>query len=114
MVKRVPVGAHYGLRDWLAQRVTAVTMLVYTVLVVIALPRGPLTFESWRGLFAHQWMRIATFIFLASMLFHAWIGMRNILMDYIKPIGLRLTLQSVVILALVGFAGWAMQILWRF
>ena len=114
MVKRVPVGAHYGLKDWLAQRVTAVVMLAYTFLVVIALPRGPLTFESWRGMFAPQWMRVATFLLAASLLIHAWIGMRNILMDYIKPVALRLSLQVAVVLVLAGYAGWAMQILWRF
>ncbi|MFS2105319.1 succinate dehydrogenase, hydrophobic membrane anchor protein, partial [Ralstonia sp. Ralssp135] len=29
--KRLVVGAHYGLKDFLAQRVTAVIMAVYTV-----------------------------------------------------------------------------------
>jgi succinate dehydrogenase / fumarate reductase membrane anchor subunit len=39
--------------------------------------------------------------------------MRDILMDYVKPTGWRLALESVVILVLVGAAGWAVQILWR-
>jgi succinate dehydrogenase / fumarate reductase membrane anchor subunit len=46
-------------------------------------------------------------------LLHAWVGMRDILMDYIKPTGLRLALEVLVILVLVGCAGWAVQILWR-
>jgi succinate dehydrogenase / fumarate reductase, membrane anchor subunit len=113
VVKRVIVGAHYGLRDWLAQRVTAVVMLAYTLLFLLALGRGPVTFASWKALFAQEWMRIATFLFVASVLIHAWIGVRNVLMDYVKPTGLRLSLQVAVILALAGYAGWAMQILWR-
>jgi succinate dehydrogenase / fumarate reductase, membrane anchor subunit len=113
VVKRVIVGAHYGLRDWLAQRVTAVVMLAYTLVFLLALGRGPVNFQSWKALFAQEWMRIATFLFVASVLIHAWIGVRNVLMDYFKPVGLRLTFQVLVILALAGYAGWAMQILWR-
>ena len=114
MVNRVIVGAHYGLKDWLAQRVTAVVMLIYTLIFVLALGRGPLSYASWKALFAHQWMRFATFLFVASVLIHAWIGVRNIFMDYVKLAGWRLALQVIVILTLVGYAGWAMQILWRF
>jgi succinate dehydrogenase / fumarate reductase membrane anchor subunit len=57
-------------------------------------------------------MKLATFVFLVSLFLHAWIGMRDILMDYIKPTGVRLGLQVVVVLALVAYAGWALQILW--
>lgn len=113
MVSRVLVGAHYGLKDWLAQRVTAVAMLAYTLMLPFALGRGPLTYASWKAVFAQGWMRAATFVFVASVLIHAWIGMRNIFMDYVHPTGLRLALQIATILWLVACAGWAMQILWR-
>jgi len=112
-VNRVIVGAHYGLKDWLAQRVTALVMLVYTVAFLLALGRGPVTHASWKALFAQGWMRLATFLFVASVLIHAWIGVRNIWMDYVKHTGLRLALQIATILWLAGCAGWAMQILWR-
>ena len=113
MVNRVIVGAHYGLKDWLAQRVTAVVMLVYTIVFLLALGRGPVTHASWKALFAQGWMRFATFLFVASILIHAWIGVRNIWMDYLKHTGLRLVLEVATVLWLVGCAGWAMQILWR-
>jgi succinate dehydrogenase / fumarate reductase membrane anchor subunit len=117
VVSRVLVGAHYGLKDWLAQRVTAVAMLAYTLVFalvfLLALGRGPLTYATWKALFAQGWMRAATFVFVASVLIHAWIGMRNIFMDYVHHTGLRLALQIATILWLVACAGWAMQILWR-
>lgn len=114
MVKRIVVGARYGLRDWLAQRITAVVMAVYTVLIVgVLLASGPLSYASWKSLFTAGWMRFATFLFVASVLVHAWVGVRDIFMDYVKPTGLRLALHVLVILALVGYAGWAVQILWR-
>ena len=113
MVNRVIVGAHYGLKGWLAQRVTALVMIVYTVIFLVALGRGTVSYASWKALFAQEWMRFATFLFVASVLIHAWVGVRNVWMDYIKHTGLRLALQIVTILWLVGCAGWAMQILWR-
>jgi len=112
-VNRVIVGAHYGLKDWLAQRITAVVMLAYTIVFLLALGRGPVTHASWKALFAQEWMRLATFLFVASVLIHAWIGVRNIWMDYVKHTGLRLVLEVATVLWLVGCAGWAMQILWR-
>jgi len=113
MVKRVIVGAHYGLRGWLLQRMTAVVMAVYTLLMLaILLVSPPRHYLAWKTLFANQAMKLATFLFLLSIFAHAWVGMRDILMDYIKPTGWRLALQAVVGLALVAYAGWALQILW--
>jgi succinate dehydrogenase / fumarate reductase, membrane anchor subunit len=113
MVKRVIVGAHYGLRDWLIQRVGALVMALYTLLfALILIFSPPAHYGAWRALFANQAMKLATFLFLVSLFLHAWIGMRDILMDYIKPTGLRLGLEAAVALALVAYAGWALQILW--
>jgi succinate dehydrogenase membrane anchor subunit len=113
MVKREVVGAHYGLRDWLAQRVTAVVMVVYTLLFLIALTSLPqFDYPHWKELWHLQTMRYATILFFLSVLVHAWVGVREIFMDYIKPIGLRMTLYGVVILALICYAIWAAQILW--
>jgi succinate dehydrogenase / fumarate reductase membrane anchor subunit len=114
VVKRVVVGAHYGLSGWLAQRVSAVVMAVYTLIFAALLfTVGPITYVSWKALFTPGWMRFATFLFFASALVHAWIGMRDIWMDYIKPTGLRLALEALTVLLLAGCGAWAVQILWR-
>lgn len=114
MVERVVVGAHYGLRDWLAQRVTAAIMAVYTVIVLVVLIGGaPLSYAVWLELFTLGWMRVATLLFAASLAWHAWVGMRDILMDYVRPAGTRLALEVVVLLMLAGYLGWVVQILWR-
>ena len=71
MVNRVVTGAHYGLRDWLAQRVTAVTMAVYTAMLFVVLIRNaPVKFEFWKSLFAQGWMRVATLLFAALACMH--------------------------------------------
>ena len=113
-MKRLVVGAHYGLRDWLAQRITAAIMAVYTVIaVVVILNKAPLTHASLKALFAQGWMRVATLLFAVSLAWHAWVGVRDILMDYVKPDGLRLALQVFFILLLASYVGWTVQILWR-
>jgi succinate dehydrogenase / fumarate reductase membrane anchor subunit len=114
VVERVVTGAHYGLRDWLAQRITAAIMAVYTVIVLVVLIGGvPISHAVWKDLFAQGWMRVATLLFAVSFAWHAWVGMRDILMDYVKPAGARLTLQMVVLLVIAGYLGWTIQILWR-
>lgn len=85
MVKRIPVGARYGLRDWLAQRVTAVVMTIAIVILGLALiVCRPADFESWREFVFTGWVRILLFLTVLSLAWHAFIGARDILMDYIK------------------------------
>jgi succinate dehydrogenase / fumarate reductase, membrane anchor subunit len=113
--KRVVVGAHYGLRDWLAQRVTAVLMALFTLVVLaqVILSKGPIGYDKWAGIFSSQWMKVLTFSVIVAMLYHVWVGVRDIWMDYVKPVSIRLSLQVVSIVWLVGCAGWAIQVLWR-
>ena len=112
--KRIVTGARYGLRDWLAQRVTAAIMAVYSVIAVVVLMTSkPIAYSVWRELFAQGWMRVATLLFMASLAWHAWVGVRDILMDYVKPVGLRLALEVLVLLMIAAYVGWTIQILWR-
>lgn len=114
MVKRIVVGAHYGLRGWIAQRATAVYMVLYTVLFAVKVVLLPtLDHENWAGMFAGGFMAFATFLFFLALFYHAWVGMRDIFMDYVKPAGLRLLLHVAVIFALIGYTGWSANILWR-
>ncbi len=112
--KRIVVGAHYGLRDWLSQRITATLMALFTVVVIvqILLP-GEMGYDKWAGIFASQWMKVLTFVVIVALLMHVWVGMRDVWMDYVKPVAIRLTLQVFTIVWLVGCAGWAIQVLWR-
>jgi succinate dehydrogenase / fumarate reductase membrane anchor subunit len=109
-----PVGAHYGLRDWLLQRLTAVVMAIYTLIFAAAVIwTHPSTYADWRAMFGGLFFRSITLLFFISLLYHAWIGMRDILMDYIHPTALRLTLQSAVVVALLLYLIWIVSVLWR-
>jgi len=112
--RRIVVGAHYGLKDWLAQRITAIVLALYTVVLLVALLFLPeLNYGSWAGLFASSWMKVLTLVALIALVWHAWIGVRDIYMDYLKSTAARLFLQVATIVALVGYACWAVIILWR-
>jgi len=112
--KRLVVGAHYGLRDWLAQRITAVLMALFTVaLLAQLLGPGALGYDRWAAIFSQQWMKFLTFVTILALAYHAWVGVRDIWMDYVKPVGVRLALQVFSIVWLLGCAGWAIQVLWR-
>ena len=113
--RRLVVGAHYGLRDWMAQRATAIVMALFTLLVLaqVLFTSGPIGYDKWAGIFAAQWMKTLTFAVVVALAWHAWVGMRDIWMDYVHPVGIRLVLQIATVVWLVGCAGWAIQVLWR-
>ena len=113
--KRIVVGAHYGLRDWLAQRVTGLLMALFTLIVLaqVVFNKGSMGYEKWAGIYASQWMKALTFSVIVALLYHAWVGMREIFMDYIPSAYVRLLLQTFAIVWLVACAGWAIQVLWR-
>ena len=87
---------------------------MFTIVVLVQLlVGGPIDYYKWSGIFARQWMKVLTFVVVVSMLWHVWVGMRDIWMDYVKSMGVRLGLQVLTIAWLVGCAGWAVQVLWR-
>lgn len=113
MVNRLVTGAHYGLRDWLIQRVTAVMMAAYCLFIGAWLLLHPdAGYNAWTGLFSGSVMRSCSLLFLLSVYYHAWVGVRDIVMDYIKPTLIRLAIHVGVILALLLYAIWSVQILW--
>ena len=113
--KRLVVGAHYGLRDWMAQRLTAALMALFAALVLVQVifSRGEIGYDQWAGIFSPQWMKALTFSIFLALSYHVWVGMRDIWMDYIKPVGLRLALHLFTIVWLLSCLGWAVQVLWR-
>ncbi len=102
-----------GLHDWVIQRITAVVLAVYVVyLSAFVFSADSLTFAAWQGLFGQTWFKIFSLISIAALSFHAWIGMWVISTDYIKPTGIRLVFQALLILSCFAFIIWGAQILW--
>lgn len=116
--KRLVVGAHYGTLDFIVQRCTAIIMAVYTLVLFFGvLFTSGMSFESWQNLFTFQWgvvpvgQLLATLAFF-SLAWHAWIGVRDIWMDYVTSAGLRLFLQVLTVLWLVGSVVYFAKVLW--
>lgn len=100
-----------GLRAWLWQRLSAIYLAVF---VLVALPvlgiMYPLDFAAWHALFAMPVVSVAVALFFAALLIHTWVGLRNILIDYVHPLALRLILLGLVLLALLAMAVWVLMI----
>jgi succinate dehydrogenase / fumarate reductase, membrane anchor subunit len=113
--KRLVVGAHYGVRDWLAQRVTAIVMAIYTIILLsMFLSAQEFSYDAWVSIFSMQWFKLATFAVIVALLYHAWVGVRDVWMDYVThSVVLRLSFQVATIVWLIASAGYAAQILWR-
>ena len=109
-----------GSRDWYIQRVSAVVLAVYTVVVFgWILPYGGFNLEQCYGLMMTLPMKIMTLLAVLSLVAHAWIGMWQVFTDYVttrqmgpSASGLRLVLTSAVIIAVFAYAIWAIQIFW--
>ena len=113
MVSSVTSLTGKGLRDWLVQRVTAVILAAYSlVLLGYFLLNTNINYQSWWHFMAHPVMRIMTILTLIALVLHAWIGIWTVLTDYVKPMLLRLTIQIIIFLSLLGFIIWGIQIVW--
>ena len=112
MVDRKLTGAHYGLRDWAMQHATAVLMLIYTVALIVLLLTLPGDYASWQAFFAQLWVKLFTQVTFIALFLHAWVGIRDLWMDYIKPFGLRLFLQVATIVWLAGCMVYSVNVIW--
>ncbi|MFK5914008.1 MAG: succinate dehydrogenase, hydrophobic membrane anchor protein [Woeseiaceae bacterium] len=87
-----------GMRAWLLQRLTAVYIALYLIsLIAWCFSQAPIAYDAWSQWFHHPVVLIATILFYFSLFIHAWVGVRDIMVDYVKP-------SSVRFIALVGLA----------
>ena len=112
MVEKTLTGAHYGLKDWLIQRITAVIMLFYTIFLIIVLLLLPKDYSNWQKFFSNFIVELFTQITFLALVMHAWIGVRDIWMDYIKHAGIKLILDTLTILWLVGSVIYSIKVIW--
>ena len=109
-------GSHGGLNMWLLQRASAVYMAFFLpVFAVCVLSSGPLDYAAWHDLFVPLAMKVTAFLFVASLLGHAWIGLREIFIDYLhcaRCLMLRLSLYFAFAALYLACLVWTVDILW--
>ena len=102
-----------GSRAWLVQRVSAAYLLGFLlyVLVSFAVSRPASTYESWRAWVYSPGMRVAVLLFFAALGAHAWIGLRDVILDYVKRTGVRTTLLALVAAGEIALGAWALVVM---
>ncbi len=113
MVSNASALGRNGIHDWLLLRAAALVMTLYILYIIgFLVMSGPLTYDIWRGFFASPFTKIFTSLALLSVLIHGWIGMWQVLTDYVKPIAMRLLLQLVIVVALLVYAIYGTVVVW--
>ncbi len=104
--------ASLGLKAWLAQRLTAVYMAIFIVFAVVKLfIQPPQNYQDWIAWVAHPGVNAALALLILSLLLHAWVGLRDVIMDYVKSFAVRIGLFSLLIIVLSGCGLWSLRLL---
>ncbi|MBI5041666.1 MAG: succinate dehydrogenase, hydrophobic membrane anchor protein [Gammaproteobacteria bacterium] len=102
----------HGLRAWVLQRFSAVYLLLFLVYLGVHFSRVPVAdFTQWHAWFAAPLVNLATGLFILSLLIHAWVGIRDVIMDYVTHTGVRVALFAAVMLTLAGCGLWSLRVL---
>ena len=101
-----------GVRAWLLQHLSALYLALFAVAVLVWLVAGGAhTYQEWRALLARPAVNVAVALAFAALLMHAWVGVRDVLIDYVHPAALRFGLLALLALALLATALWAFMVL---
>jgi succinate dehydrogenase / fumarate reductase, membrane anchor subunit len=103
-----------GLRAWLVQRATAVYMLLFLVFLLVHFLRDrPTSYLTWHIWIVSPMISITGLVFCAALLAHMWVGLRDVILDYVKPLAVRVLALALLVLGLIGLGAWVIRILWH-
>lgn len=89
-------------------------MLLFTLFLLYSVALQPLqSFAQWHAWMARPGTSVAFLVFFAALLGHMWVGMRDVLLDYARPAGLRRAILTMVAFGLLGIGIWLLWILLR-
>ena len=101
-----------GLGEWAVQRLTAVYLLIYIIVAMIRFTAWPISsYTDWVQLSSNLFYQISTLLFIFSLLAHAWLGLKSVFLDYIKPWRLRFLLHMLLATVLLGTGVWALLVI---
>lgn len=101
-----------GLRAWMVQRISAVYMALFGAYLVVHLGWfPPASYRAWQVWMSGTWVEIGTLLFFLALSLHAWVGVRDVVLDYVSAAGNRLLVLALVVTGLVAQMLWLMKIL---
>jgi succinate dehydrogenase / fumarate reductase membrane anchor subunit len=106
-------GPFSGLRAWLVQRVSAVYLLGFILFLVVRMASSSWTYASWHDFALAPAMRVGLLLFFGALLVHAWVGLRDVILDYVGPPVVRAIVLGGVAIAEAAIAAWVVVILVR-
>jgi len=102
-----------GSRDWVMQRISAVVLAIYAVVMVgFFLINGDVSYDQWVSFIMSLPMRLLSLVAIIALAAHAWVGMWTVFTDYVKSTGLRIVLQAAMIIAILVYLFWGVMIFW--
>ncbi len=103
---------HAGLGEWVLQRLTAVYMLFFLIILVFRFAVSPVvSYADWQQLSTSLLFQVSLLLFIFSLLAHAWLGMKSVLLDYVHPWRIRFMLLSLLAVLLLATASWALLVI---
>lgn len=112
MVSNASALGRTGIQDWLLIRGSAIVIVLYVLYIVGFVAINDITYEVWCGFFASSVTKVFTILTLFSILVHAWIGMWQVLTDYVKPLAIRLVLQLAIVVGLLAYLIYGTIVVW--
>lgn len=110
---RVTSSSHSGLGEWVWQRLSAVYLGLFVFYVTLRFWFWPVAdFAAWQAWFTLPVVRIAWLLAFASLLIHAWIGIRSVFLDYLQSFRLRFMVSTLFALGLIACGFWVVDILY--
>ncbi len=106
------MSGYSGMWAWLIQRFSGIYIAAYLLVTALIVAfGGPWDAQEWQGLFASPLMQAAASVFIVALLFHAWIGLRDVVLDYIHPIAIKVPVLLLILAMLLASGFWFLRAL---
>ena len=102
----------HGYRAWFLQRLSAIyiagcLLFIIGFLLLNSIP----TFDHWQSFFFSPVANILILLFFLAIMVHAWIGIRDVIIDYVHFPIIRVLVLNFLMLFLISMTLWITYIL---
>lgn len=99
-----------GLMAWVVQRATAVYLGLFLGYLLIHFTlQPPVDHAALKAWVTQPLVSAGLLLFIPVLLAHAWVGIRDVLIDYVHPLGTRVLLLSLFAFCFLASGLWALK-----